>query len=342
MAGRTLGELAAHVGAELRGDPGRRVEAAAPLDRAGPRDLAFLGHPRFRRHLAATRAAAVILAPEHAGDCPVAALLTANPYLAWARALALLHPEPPPRPGVHPRAVVAEGARLGAGVSVGPCAVVEAGAELGDGVVVGPGCVVGREARIGPGSRLVANVTLGPGVILGARVLVHPGAVIGADGFGFARDGERWVRIPQLGTVRIGDDVEIGANTTIDRGALEDTVIEEGCKLDNQIQVAHNCHIGAHTAIAGCVGIAGSTRIGRRCRIGGGVGITGHLEIADDVQITAMSMVTGSIREPGVYSSGTPLEANPRWRRNAARFTRLDELARRVQALERALGGRRR
>ncbi len=336
----SLAELAARIGARLEGDPAARVRGVAPLDRATPETVSFLANPRYRRLLGATRAAAVILAASERGACPVAALVADDPYLAFARAAAVFAPPAPRRRGVHPRAVVDPDAEVDFEAWVGPGAVVEAGARVAAGAWIGPGCVVGEGARVGEGTRLVANVTLAPGVVVGRRCLLHPGVVVGSDGFGFARDGERWVKVPQIGGVRIGDEVEIGANTTIDRGVLDDTVIEDGVKLDNQIQVAHNVRIGAHTAIAGCAGIAGSARIGRGCMIGGGAGIAGHLEIADGTVVTAMSLVSHPIREPGVYSSGVPLQPNRQWRRNAARFAELDRLARRLRRLERALAER--
>lgn len=335
----TLGEVAAAAGARLQGgDAATVVVGVAPLHRAGPGQLSFLIHPRYRSCLATTQAAAVILSPEDARDCPAPAVMAANPQVAYARAAALFEPAAEAQRGVHPTAWVSPTAVVAADAWIGPHCAVEAGAVIETGVIVGPGCVIGEQAVIGAGSRLVARVTVCHRVRLGRRVLVHPGAVIGSDGFGLALDaGGRWLRIPQLGCVVVGDDVEIGANTTIDRGALEDTVIEDGVKLDNQIQVAHNVHIGAHSALAGCVGIAGSARIGRHCMIGGGVGIAGHLEIADRVQITGMSLVTQSITEPGTYSSGLAVEPNRRWNKISARLRRLDELFRRLIALERTI-----
>lgn len=335
---RTLGELAVAVGCTLRGDPDTPVERVGTLAHAGPGAVAFLANPRYASQLAHTRATAVVLAPEHADDCPVPALISSNPYAAYARIAALLHPPPAPVPGVDPRAAVADDAWIAPSAHVGPCAVVEAGARIDEHAVVGPGCVVGAGAVVGVGTRLAANVTIGHGVTIGARTLIHSGAVIGADGFGFARDPEGWVKVPQVGSVRIGDDVEIGACTTIDRGAIEDTVIEDGVKLDNNIQVAHNVRIGAHTIIAACTGISGSTVIGKRCMIAGAVGFVGHLEIADDVVITGQTMVNRSITEPGVYSSALPMDEAKRWRRNSARFRHLDELARRLKAVETRLG----
>jgi len=323
--GFSLGELAVRFALELRGDPDTRVSHVATLAQAEPGSLSFLADSRYRRDLLTTRASAVVLAPADAPACPVAALVTENPRLAFAHMAALLYPEPKYTPGIHPTAVVATGVRVPKSATVGALAVIEEDVELGERSWVGPGCIVQRGARLGEDTRLVARVHLYPGVELGARCLVHAGAVIGADGFGFALDGGSWVKIPQVGSVRIGDDVEIGANTTIDRGAMGDTVIGEGAKLDNQIQVGHNVSIGAHTAIAACTGISGSTKIGKRCMVGGMVGFAGHLTIADDVVITGCSLVSASIREPGSYSSGMPTVPTRAWRRMVAHLRRLGE-----------------
>ncbi|MCE5232134.1 MAG: UDP-3-O-(3-hydroxymyristoyl)glucosamine N-acyltransferase [Mizugakiibacter sp.] len=329
-----LDALAARFGLELRGDGAREIAGVGTLAEAGPAQLGFLANPRYAAQLATTRAGAVVLRAEHAADCPVAALIAADPYVAYAKIAALFERLPAATPGAHPSAVVAAGAKIAPTASVGPLCVVDADAVIEDGAVLGPYCMVGPGCTVGAQSRLIARVTLVTRVTLGKRVLVHPGAVLGADGFGLAFERDHWVKVPQLGGVRIGDDCEIGANTTIDRGALDDTVLEEDVRLDNQIQIAHNVKIGAHTALAGCAAVAGSAKIGRYCLIGGSAGILGHLEVADRVTITAMSLVTHSIREPGEYSSGTPLEQNRRWRRNAARIRHLDELARRIAALE--------
>lgn len=337
--GLTLGELAVSLGCELAGDPDTRLTRVATLRDAGPGDLAFLANAAYRRQLAATRAGAVILSPDDAHDCPVASLVHPNPYAAYARAAALLYPPRRPAPGVHASAVVEPGARVDAAASVGAHAVIEAGAQVGAGVVVGPGSVVGRDSHVGDDTTLVARVTVLHGVRMGRRCILHPGAVIGADGFGLARDAEGWIKVPQLGGVVIGDDVEIGANTTIDRGALGDTVIGDDVRLDNQIQVAHNVVIGAHTALAAMVGIAGSTRIGANCMIAGQAGIGGHLEICDGVVLMGRAMVTSSIREPGTYGSGVPVEETSQWRRNVARYRQLDKMHRRLRALEKGTGG---
>lgn len=315
---RTLAEIARHIGAELHGDGGLLIEGVATLDCAQPGQLAFLVDRKYRRFLQVTGAAAVILRPVDLPSCRTAALVTHEPYLAYARAAALLYPAPEASGEVHASAVVAADAVIEPGAEVGPQCVIGEGARIQAHALVGPGSVVAAGAVVGAYSRLVARVTLGADVRIGRRCLIHPGAVIGADGFGLARDGERWVKIPQLGSVHIGDDVEVGANTTIDRGALKDTVIEDGVKLDNLVQVAHNVRIGAHSAVAGCAGIAGSTTIGRRCMIGGGAGIGGHITLADDVMVTGMSMVPSSLGAPGSYSSGWPARDSRLWRRTVA------------------------
>jgi UDP-3-O-[3-hydroxymyristoyl] glucosamine N-acyltransferase len=335
MGGVTLGQIAARFGLALRGDPEARIERVASLEQAAPGTLSFLADPRHRRFLAGTRATAVVLDAAAAGECPGHALVTANPRAAFARIAAWLHPEPAVVAGVHPSAVIAPGARVAPSAGVGALAVVGEGAEVGERALIGPGCIVGAGAGVGADSRLIARVTLYPGVRIGARALVHAGAVIGADGFGIASDRDGWVKVPQLGGVVIGDDVEIGANTTIDRGAIGDTLIGDGVKLDNLIQVGHNVVIGAHTAIAGCVGISGSTTIGRRCLIGGAVGIAGHLEIADEVVVTGMTLVSSSLTRSGMYSAAIPATETGLWRRTVARLRHLDELFDRVRRLER-------
>ena len=334
---RTLGQLAEHVGGHVHGNADCKINGVATLLNAKPGDISFLANPRYSRYLSATAASAVIVDGSFITACPTNALVVTDPYLSYARIAALMNPPETLSPGRHPTAVVSDGSRIDATAWIGPQCVIEEGVEIGAQVMVGPGCFIGRGSCIGAGSQLVANVTICHGTRLGQRVILHPGVVIGSDGFGLANDEEGWVKVPQLGGVIIGNDVEIGANTTVDRGTLDDTVIEDGVKLDNQIQVAHNVYIGAHTAIAGCTGIAGSARIGSHCIIGGGVGIVGHTEIADNVHITGMSFVAHSIRKPGVYSSGTPLEANHDWRRNYARFHHLDDMARRLRRVEAAL-----
>ncbi|KZC37729.1 MULTISPECIES: UDP-3-O-(3-hydroxymyristoyl)glucosamine N-acyltransferase [Rhodanobacter] len=330
----TVTELAERFGLGLSGDGARLIDGVGTLAGAGPGQLSFLSNSKYSAQLAATRAGVVVLREENLADCPTAALLARDPYVAYAKIAVLFERLPAAPAGVHPSAVVAAGAQVSASASIGPGCVIADGAVIGDGAVLGPHCIIGEGCTVGAQSRLVARVTLVTRVTLGQRVLVHPGAVIGSDGFGLAFDTDHWIKLPQLGGVRIGDDCEIGANTTIDRGALDDTVLEEDVRLDNQVQIAHNVHVGAHTAMAGCAAVAGSAKIGRYCMIAGNAGVLGHLELADRVTITAKSLVTHSIREPGEYSSGVPLQDNRQWRKNAARFKHLDEYARRVSALE--------
>ncbi len=319
----SLGELAERLGAELRGDPAARVSGVAELDAATRDDLSYLYDRSYIRFLPLTGAGAVILGAAVAGDCPVAALVVRDPRIAYARAAALLYPEPAPVAGIDPTASVSPRATVAASAGIGPHVVVGDDAVIGEGVDIGAGSYIGPSARVGDYTRLHAHVTLQAGVHVGKRCILHPGAVIGADGFGYVREAARWVKVPQVGSVQVGDDVEIGANTTVDRGALRDTVIEDGVKIDNLVQIAHNCRIGAHTAIAACVGISGSVTVGRRCMLGGGVGIAGHLEICDDCVITGFTMVTKSIHEPGSYSSGWAARPSGAWRREVAALRRL-------------------
>jgi UDP-3-O-[3-hydroxymyristoyl] glucosamine N-acyltransferase len=335
MAHRSLGELAVRFGLALRGDPAREVGSVATLEAAAADQVAFLADPRLSERLAGCRAGAVILHPSSADACPVDCLIADNPHAAFARVAAVLHPLPAAPAGVHPTAVVADGAAVHPSAHVGPQSVIGARARIGARAVIGPGCVVGEDAVLAEDVRLVARVTVLERVEIGARSVLHPGAVVGSEGFGYAPEGGAWVHVPQVGTVRIGADVEIGANTTIDRGALGDTVIGEGVKIDNLVQIGHNCSIGPHSALAGCVGLAGSSHVGARCRLGGGVGLAGHLTLCDDVTVTGYTLVTGDIREPGVYSGGVPAEPAADWRRVVGRLKRIDSLARRVSALER-------
>jgi UDP-3-O-[3-hydroxymyristoyl] glucosamine N-acyltransferase len=334
----SLGELAVRFGCELRGDPDRPVERVATLANADARSLAFLANPRYRGQLADTRAAAVVMSAAAAADCQAALLLCENPYATYARIAALLHPAPPLSPGVHPTAIVAASARIDPSAEVGPYCAIGAHVTIGARAFLGPHCNLNERVSLGDDVRLTARATLGPGVRIGARSVLQPGVVIGADGFGFAPEKGGWLKVPQVGSVRVGADVEIGANTTIDRGAIEDTVIEDGVKLDNLIMVAHNVRIGAHTAIAACTGISGSVSIGKRCMIGGMAGIAGHLNIADDVVITGGSSVSHSIPAAGVYSSTLPTEEAHAWRRLVARFKRSGVLEERLRRLERASG----
>jgi UDP-3-O-[3-hydroxymyristoyl] glucosamine N-acyltransferase len=333
----TLAELAKRCGGQVRGNAHTLISKAATIQHAGPGSITFLSNTHYRRYLNETHAGAVILSQADAEACPVPSLVSDNPYLLYARVANLLAPKQPSLAGIDPAARVHSKARVSAQAWIAPGAVLEEGVMIADGVSIGPNCVIQAGTRVEESCRLVANVTLCHDIRVGKRALIHPGVVIGADGFGFARDGSAWVKVPQLGSVVIGDDVEIGANTSIDRGALEDTVIENGVKLDNQIQIGHNVHIGEHTIIAGCAGISGSARIGRRCMLGGSVGVVGHIEICDDVTITGMTVVTHSIHEPGVYSGLMPMDTSARWRRNSVRIRQLDELAHRLIAIEKKM-----
>jgi UDP-3-O-[3-hydroxymyristoyl] glucosamine N-acyltransferase len=329
----TLGELAVRFGCELRGNPDLRIDRVGTLE-GGPGAIGFVASRAYVAALRETLNTAVIVDARLAPQSPVAALVSNNPHATFARIATLLHPEPPATPGISPSARLAPDAKVHPSASVGEYCVIGYGTTIGAGATLGPMCIVGAGVQIGEHTRLHARVTIGDRVTIGPRCIVHPGAVVGADGFGNARDGAGWVKVPQLGGVNVGADVEIGANTTIDRGALDDTVIEEGVKLDNQIQVAHNVVIGAHTAIAACTGIAGSTRIGKRCMIGGGTGITGQITIADDVVVSGFGMITRSITAPGFYSSVIPVEEARTWRRIVGRIKRLDSMAARLTALE--------
>ncbi|MSQ92264.1 MAG: UDP-3-O-(3-hydroxymyristoyl)glucosamine N-acyltransferase [Gammaproteobacteria bacterium] len=331
----TLGELAVRFGLELSGDPGLAIKAIAPLMSATPGTLTFCSNAKYRRLLASTRATAVVIAREMLPDCPVAALISPHPYAAYARIAAAMHPRPAVVGGVAQGASIVPGAIIPASAWVGANAVIGAGAVIGERCFIGPNSVIEEGARLGDECRLQASVTICHHVIVGARCVFKPGCVVGSDGFGFAPAPDGFVKVPHLGSVRLGDDVEVGSNTTIDRGTIEDTVIDDGVKLDNQVQVGHNCQIGAHSMIAGCVGISGSTIIGRRCMIGGAVGIVGHLEIGDDVVVTGYSLVTHSLPGPGTYSSGMPAIQSIDWRRTVARLRRLDALERRLARLER-------
>ena len=330
----SLAELAGRFGGTVLGDAAVRIRQVAPLETAGPHELSFLANRKYQKLLSTTRAAAVLLAEDSAGATDLPRIVCKNPYASYARISALLNPEHRPPPGIDVNAIVDGQAKVAATAAVGPGAVIEQGARIGENAVIGANCFVGRDARIGAGTRLHANVTVYHECLIGERVILHSGVVIGADGFGMAMDEGRWLKIPQIGRVVIGDDVEVGASTTIDRGALDDTVIEDGVKLDNQIQIGHNCHIGAHTAIAGCTGIAGSTRIGKYCMLGGNAMISGHLTIADRVVISGGTLVAKSILEPGTYTAVYPMQAHDQWLKNAALVRHLHELMDRLRSLE--------
>lgn len=330
----TLGEVADRLGLECRGDRARPLTGMATLTLAQGDQLSFLANPKFRKHLQDTRAGAVILTRALADDCPADCLFADNPYLSYARATRFFDRSPRPPAGISPRAEVAATARIDPSAAVAPFCVIGDDVEIGANTVIGAGTAIGAGTRIGADCTLHARVTLYHGIVLGDGCVIHSGAVIGADGFGFAPHAGGWEKIVQLGGVRIGRGVEIGANTTIDRGALEDTLIGDGAIIDNLCQIAHNVQIGEGTAIAGCVGIAGSTVIGAHCMIGGGAGIAGHITIADGVQIQGRARIIGSLDKPGSYTSGTGMMETAQWRRNAVRFGQLDELYRRVVELE--------
>ncbi len=330
----TLGQLAEFLGATLRGPADKQITGLATLQEAGPDQVSFLANPQYRKFLATTHAAAVLLKPADAEGYAADALLVPDPYLAYARISHLFDPKPKAAVGVHQTAVVAADAFVDPAASVGAYAVIESGARIAAGVTIGAHCFIGARSVIGEGGWLAPRVTLYHDVRIGQRVVIQSGAVLGGEGFGFANEKGVWQKIAQIGGVTIGDDVEIGVNTAIDRGAMDDTRIGNGVKLDNQIQIAHNVQIGDHTAMAACVGISGSAKIGKHCMLAGGVGLVGHIEICDGVFVTGMTMVTRSITEPGSYSSGTAMQPAAEWRKSAARMRHLDDMARRLQHLE--------
>lgn len=332
----TLAELADSDDVILRGDPAICVRGVGTLQHAEAFEITFLTNPLYRHQLQHTRAAAIILKPEEAEFTSLPCLITRNPHACYARVAQRLFPLAEARGGISPAAWVDVNAKVAATAQIGPHVVVQAGAVIGERVVVEAGCFIGEGVQLSDDVRLYPRVTLYSGTYLGARTVVHSGAVLGADGFGMAWERDHWVKIPQVGRVWVGPDVEIGANTTIDRGAIEDTVVEEGVKLDNQIQIAHNCHIGAHTVIAACTGISGSTRVGRQCRIGGGVGIVGHVEIGDGVTVSGFSLITKSVTSPGVYTSSIPSLPHREWMRTLAYLRHLPDFAERIRALEKA------
>jgi UDP-3-O-[3-hydroxymyristoyl] glucosamine N-acyltransferase len=318
----TLGELAEHVSGTVKGDATYEIEGVGTLHNADSSQISFLTNPSYRKQLAFSKAGAVIMSASDAEKCSLNAVVSNNPYAAYAKIAALLSPAEKFTAGIHPEAHIAIDTNISTTASIAAGVIIESGVTLADSVRIGPGCVLQENVKIGANSVLTANVTVVHDCDIGERNIIHPGVVIGADGFGQAMENGNWIKVPQLGRVVIGDDVEIGANTTIDH---------------NQIQIAHNVKIGAHTAIAGCTAIAGSTNIGKHCRIAGMVGIVGHLEIADNVTVTAKSLVSSSIKKAGVYSAGTPLEPSQQWRKNTIRFKHLDDMAKRLNALEKQL-----
>lgn len=330
----TLAEVAQITGGEVRGDASVTVARVAAMDTAGEGDITFLTNAKYAKHLAQSKASAVMLKQAHVEQCATNVIVVADPYIAYAKLAQALDTTPAPATTIAPSAVIAPDAVLGKAVSIGANAVIESGAVLGDGVIIGAGCFVGQGVKLGAHSKLWSNVSIYHNVVMGEHCLVQANTVIGSDGFGYANEKGEWIKIPQLGTVRIGNRVEIGACTTIDRGALDDTIIEDNVIIDNQLQIAHNVHIGYGTAMAGGTIVAGSTKIGKYCQIGGASVINGHIEIADGVIITGMGMVMRSITEKGIYSSGIPLQTNKEWRKTAARVHRIDEMNKRLKAVE--------
>ncbi|MDE1942980.1 MAG: UDP-3-O-(3-hydroxymyristoyl)glucosamine N-acyltransferase [Betaproteobacteria bacterium] len=334
MRSFSLQELAEACGGEVVGEPRTRIHGVGTLEHAVTGELTFLTNSLYRDQLQGTRASAVILGPEDRDATQLPRIVSANPYACYALVAQRLFPLPEVVPGIHPSAVIDPAAQVSHEASIGPHTTVGSGAIIGPGVVIGPGCSVGERVVLEAGARLYPRVVIYPDCRIGPRSILHAGVVIGADGFGMARGAEGWIKIPQVGRVIIGADVEIGANTTVDRGAIEDTVIEDGVKLDNQIQIAHNCRVGAHTVIAGCTGISGSTRIGRNCRIGGGVGMVGHLEICDGVTVSGFSLITKSITRPGVYTSSIPSQPHRQWMETLANLRALPQWTQKLKMLE--------
>ena len=333
----TLAEIAKHINGVVQGDETFQVESFATLEHATKHQISFLANLKYKKYLATTAAGVVIVSAEAAALVPNNAIVVDDPYVAYAKAARLLNPVRQYNAGIAPSAVINDASVIHQSATIGAHVVIECGVEIAEKAFIGPNCVILAGVKVGAGSRLTANITICEGVHIGERCIIHPGVVIGADGFGIANDNGHWIKVPQVGSVKIGDDVEIGANTTIDRGAIEDTIIGQGVKLDNQIQIGHNSIVGDHTVIAGCVGIAGSTTIGKYCVIGGGVGIGGHITIADGVQLTGMTMVTKSISRSGVYSSGIPAEPTAQWHKNVIRYRQMDKLVTRVKELEEKL-----
>ena len=333
----TLGQLATLLGAELHGDASIEVSRVANLETAGSGEISFLSDSKYQSFLAQTAASAVLVKAADLSVCQTNALVVKDPYVGFARVAQLLDSTPQPALDIHPTAVNAVDVQLGQNVAIGPHAVIESGVVLGDGVAIGPGCFVGKNSRLGKGSRLWANVTIYHNVEIGDACLIQSGTVIGADGFGYANERGEWIKIPQVGKVILGNRVEIGASTTIDRGAIDDTIIADNVIIDNQCQIAHNVEIGYGTAIAGGTVIAGSTKIGKYCIIGGAAVINGHIQVCDQATITGMSMVMRSISEPGIYSSGVPAQSNKEWRKMAARVLHIDEMHKRLNQLEKRI-----
>ena len=332
----TLAKLSEYTSTTVAGDPTCEINCVDNLLNATSGAITFFSNPKLKQQLKKTRASAVILDEKFVDLCSTNVLISSNPYLVFAKIAILLNPLPKHTAGIHPTAVISDESKLGKNCYIGPYTVIDENCVIGKNTYIGSNCKIYKSCTLEEGCRLINNVTLCDKTSLGKRVTIHPGAVIGSDGFGLANDAGKWIKIPQLGRVLVGDDVEIGANTTVDRGSLGDTILEEGVKLDNQIHIAHNVKIGAHTAMAACVGIAGSTTVGKFCGIGGGAGISGHLEIADKVEIGGMTRVTRSIKKAGTYVSGTPVQPYKKWLRSSALFNKIDGLAERIKRLEKS------
>lgn len=334
MQNWTLGSIARLVDATVQGDPEYRIDGLATLKSAQAGHLSFLANPLYKSALSTTGAGAILIRPEDADGYQGQALLVANPYAAYALLTHHFDRTPKALAGIHPQAVVSASAQIDPAASIAACAVIADDVTVGAGSVIEAGAIIGARVQIGKNCRIRANAVIHHDCLLGDRVTVHSGAVIGDDGFGFAPHQGRWHKIAQIGRVVLHNDVDIGSNTTIDRGALDDTIIHEGAIIDNQVQIAHNVEIGAHTAIAACCGISGSSRIGAHCVLAGGVGLVGHIEICDKVHITGMTMITKSIAKPGSYSSGTAFDSTDNWKKMAVRLKKLDEMAKRLRELE--------
>ena len=332
----TLAELSDLTATAIKGDASCKIDNVDSLERARQGTISFFVNPKLKDQLKNTQASVVILGEEFLDLCPTHALISDNPYLVFAKIAELLNPLPPHTPGIHPSAIISDNVKIGANCYIGPFTTIDENCVIGKNSYIGANCTIQNSCMLDENCRLVNQVTLCEKTLIGKRVTIHPGVVIGSDGFGLANEDGKWVKIPQLGKVQIGDDVEIGANTTIDRGSLGDTIIDEGVKLDNQIQIAHNVTIGAHTALAACVGIAGSAKIGKFCGIGGGAGIGGHLEITDYVTIGGMTRVTRSIKKAGTYVSGTPVQTYKKWLKSSALFKKFEDFADRIKKLEKS------
>lgn len=332
----TLGELATRFDCELVGDPDAIVDNVAGLLNAGPGSLSFLSNAAFKAQLSATKAAAIVLRADDAGDSPVACLVSDNPYADYARMADVIHPQPQYEPGIHETAAIAPTAAIADSAHVSSHVTIGEGSRIGEHAYIGPGSVVGPDCIVGDFTRLIANVTLVRQVAVGARTILHPGTVIGSDGFGNAMTPEGWVKVPQVGGVRIGSDVEIGSNTAVDCGAIEDTVIEDGVRIDNLCHIAHNAYVGAHTAIAGMSGLSGSAKVGKRCMFGGQSGVAGHVSICDDVIVLGQAVISKDVKTPGVYAGTFVAEPAREWNKKVARFRRLEQLTERVAKLEKS------